>query len=376
MNTPDVEILDVRQLTSSDWQDMHAWRNASTVYDNPMFEPELVRLVDSVRPDVKVLKIKQDATVAGFWPILLRPGGWARPVLGPFSDWHGPILAPEVISSLDAKTILRASLIAGGTFPSVPAALAGLDAIAHDVAAIIDLRSGWDTYEAVQRKEHPKFFKKLGRLERKLEREIGPVVYDIDCESEDAFEWLLASKAHQYESSGLHNVLKADWAQAFLRGLRTLRTDRFAAKLSKVTANGRLVAAEFNMWSDKIVHGWITAYDNEFYPYSPGHLISTWILKQSALLGRDFSDWGPGHMSYKRFVMNDEAEISAVRVSTEQAIRPGAAVWSAAERMAPGGSAKLFERIRRRSDQICASEPVLKDRVSGHVSALLRFNKR
>ena len=87
------------------WDAFTALRNARACYDDPFFDPVFAQLVAGVRSDLRVGAAFRGGEPIGFWPFHRRPGAWTRPVGGPFSDWHGPVLAQD--ANLPAHAFLK-----------------------------------------------------------------------------------------------------------------------------------------------------------------------------------------------------------------------------------------------------------------------------
>lgn len=372
MTSLSVRLKSPAELSDLDWARMTEWRNASGIYDDPMFAPELIRLVANLREDVRLLIIESKDGPVGYWPILLRPGGWGRPVLGPFSDLHGPILAPDFVDVVRAEDVLKASPLSGTTFPAIPLDLSRQSSADTPGSAIADYSQGWETYISEQTAEHPKHFKKMRRLERKIDREVEQAQFTLNDESDEAFDWLIQTKRSQYEATGKHDVLQAQWASEFLSSLRGFETPRLKVRLSTLSFDGTLVASELNMWSDKVLHGWITAINPDYRSFSPGYLLMQWVMEQSATEGIETSDLGPGQLDYKKYYTNAFIALSSLTGKKEGKVRPLGDLWSGFEKLAPSRMAHQMGRMRRRSDQICASEPDFGARLKGHANALLK----
>lgn len=372
MRVSNIEVTDISALPAEDWEQMTVWRDASAIYDNPMFDPAHGRIIGELRPDAKMLKASVSGEVVAYWPILVRPGRWARPISGPFSDWHGPILAPNALNHISAADLLQAASYSGSTLPALPLELhPGPINETEPGAAIADYANGWENYLAEQSKSHPKHFKKMRRLERKIDREVDAARYVLDDTSDAAFDWLMTTKQRQYRETRKHDVLKADWTQAYLKALRVLETDRFKTRLSTISFDGDFVAAEFNMWSDKVLHGWITAINPKYRTYSPGYLLMQWVMQQSASDGVERADMGPGQLDYKKYYANRFAPLAPMTGRVSRRFRPLAATWSSLEHNAPDRLSALMASIRRRSDQICSAEPYIYQRITGHTGAIL-----
>ncbi|MEO1027860.1 MAG: GNAT family N-acetyltransferase [Pseudomonadota bacterium] len=126
------------------------------------------------------------------------------------------------------------------------------------------------------------------------------------------------------------------------------------------------------MWSDRVLHGWITAINPDFRSFSPGYLLMQWVMQKSAEEGVELSDLGPGQLDYKKFYTNEFAPLGTYTGKIPGKLRPLGDLWVGAERFAPDRLSRIMTKIRRRSDQICASEPVWQERLAGHANALLK----
>ncbi len=89
-------VCEASEMPDDLWAAYTHLRNADVLKDNPQFDPHLVGLYASVRPDTRIVVALQADNPVAFWPMHIRPGYWARPLGGPFSDWHGPIIKPGV----------------------------------------------------------------------------------------------------------------------------------------------------------------------------------------------------------------------------------------------------------------------------------------
>lgn len=367
-----IELVNASDLSAELWQAFASLRDANDLYDDPFFDPDFASVVAEVRDDVHVIIASEGNVPVAFWPLHCRAGSWARPIGGPFSDWHGPVLAKD--SELTPSDLLDGAGLPGFTAFALPAVLSGMRNTQRCGAHMTDLSEGWDVFLESQKARFPKHFKKMRRVTRNIEKDFSDVEYILDDRTDDAFSWLLARKRDQYLRTGKHDVLSPAWAQELMSGLRAHHGPRLRARLSTLRFDGRLAAAEFNLISDKVIHGWLTAYEGDFARYSPGFLLQHNILRQMPLCGLTRYDSGPGLDHYKKVYSNFYLPVDAgIVLPTHTATTPARLFghgWKVTEDVMPGPIARLMGKARQRSDQILLSETDLAGRARGFAHAL------
>ncbi|WP_169711725.1 GNAT family N-acetyltransferase [Henriciella litoralis] len=353
-------LLRPEQMTEDLWTAFASLRDANSIYDDPFFDPDFARLVSRVRPDTRVgIAFDGDAPV-GFWPLHRRPGAWARPIGGPFSDWHGPVLARDC--NLRADVFLRGlGLLGMSTFGWLPQDEESQSRLTICGANMTDVGDDWDDFIEVQNQRWPKHFKKMRRLGRNIERDFSEVEFRFDDVSDNTISRLIELKREQFARTGRHDVLGSDWAGRFLDELRQTKTDRFRLRHVSIHFDGKHAASELLLQSDKVMHGWITAYEQDYAPYSPGNVLVQWMLEQmSAADGPKIYDAGPGLDYYKRHYSNYQLPIGTGVVRSKTfALRPDRLLgqaWRSGERLLDGRVSNVMTQSRRRLDQICLSE--------------------
>ncbi len=370
-----IELVKASEIEPAMWQAFAALRDADCLYDNPFFDPEFAQIAAEARSDVHVIIASEGDTLVAFWPVHCRGGDWARPVGGPFSDWHGPVRAKGC--DISPMTLLEGAGLAGFTAFAMPTELSQMaeGTKTRCGANMTDLSAGWDVYRDNQQKLFPKHFKKIRRVSRNLEKDFTEIEYIMDDRCDKAFDWLIARKREQYQRTGRHDVLGPQWASDMLGRLRTHQGARMRGRLSTLRVDGKLAAAEFNLVSDRIVHGWITVYDADFAKYAPGFLLLHEMLRRMPMCGLSLYDSGPGLDHYKKYYTNfqipmDSGIILPAGVSASPSRILGGS-WRAAEARAPARMAHLMGKVRRRSDQILLAETDLAGRAKGYARAIL-----
>lgn len=367
------ELYRPQDMSAEQWQIYAELRNARTIYDDPFFDPDFARLVGDVRADTRIGFASDKDGVFAIWPLHIRPGNWARPIGAPFSDWNGPIVAED--TELSAQEILAGFDVSGlSTSGFMPLSFAKTDALERVGANMTDLTMGWDTFFADQQRRWPKHFKKMRRLSRNVERDFSEMTFEWDDRSETSFKTVLDLKRQQYARTGYFDVLNAPWTRDLLDRLRGFEGPRLRARLSRLSFGDQFAAAEFNLQSDTVLHGWITAFDQAYGKYSPGNMLVQCMLEAMCAGGLTLYDAGPGLDHYKRHYANVQLPIeSGVLTGNARVVnaaRIAGQMWRIGENIMPQKASALMARARRRMDQIAAVDTTLSGRANGLVSAL------
>jgi len=369
-----VELFKPSEMNETFWQAFREMRDADARYDDPFFDPEFARLIGDLRDDTYIAVAFGEGLTGpvAFWPLHVRPGGWTRPIGGPFSDWHGPVIRLGL--TLDPAEMLKGAGLTGFTAFGMMAHLSEGHIETRVGANMTDLSAGFDAFLENQRQQFPKHFKKIRRMQRNMERDFADITYHIDDQSTEAFDWVMSRKSEQFVRTGKHDVLGPDWAQKMMTRLRRHKSERLSARLSTLRFDGRIAAAEFNLQSDTVMHGWITAFDPEFHYYSPGYMLQHEILRRMPDMGLYTYDAGPGLDYYKKYYCNYQLPVEEGPLRAAEGGRAMPRVlpstWRAMEAALPARAAQIMGKVRRRTDQIMLSETTLGGRARGFVSAL------
>lgn len=362
-----------QELSAEQWQIYASLRDARSVYDDPFFDPDFARLVGEVREDTRIGFASDKSGVFAVWALHIRPGNWARPIGAPFSDWNGPVVAEN--TTLTAQEILSGFDLSGmttqGFQPLNGDPTQGLDC---DSAYMADLSDGWDSFRSEQEQRWPKHFKKMRRVFRNVERDFSGVQFEFDDQREQSFQSVMALKRKQYARTGYYDVLNAEWTRDLFDRLRHFEGPRLRARLSSLSFDDQFSSGEFNLQSDSVLHGWITAFDQRFSKYSPGNMLMQEVMAQMADAGLSIYDAGPGLDHYKRHYSNAQLPIEhgvlTGNATALNAARVAGQVWRLGEQIMPQKASAIMARARRRMDQIAAVDTSLSGRASGLISAL------
>ncbi|MEO8538573.1 MAG: GNAT family N-acetyltransferase [bacterium] len=189
------------------------------------------------------------------------------------------------------------------------------------------------------------------RKTRRLERELGALVFQRDDPDPAVFEAVIEWKRRQYRRTGLFDLFSVERNRAFYDELRR----RDMCTVSSLRAGGKLVAGSIGNVIGGRFLGRMPAYDPAFGTYSPGSILNLLMLKASLAAGDLEYDFLIGAERYKytyathvRWVGSVGREPAQAKIS--RIVRdkigptvPYRAVRTTASRVArrlPGGSAR------------------------------------
>ena len=242
-----VEVISGRDIDSglaSIWRDLAA---ANPDLGSPYFCPQYTQLTAQVRDDVYVSVVEDGGRVVGLLPFQKSFGRVGRPVSGPMSDYQGYICAPG--TPQDAKRLVKASGLDMWEFDHLLASQDGFRPH-HRVAEtspIIDVSRGFDAYVAERKAAGSKNIKKIRRMARVLERDVGKVRYEVHSLDRAVFDQLVAWKRQQCQTTGSEDLFGHDWAHELLERIYATQDEDFQGTLTAVWAGDTLAAAHMGM---------------------------------------------------------------------------------------------------------------------------------
>ena len=366
------EILRFDQLSPVVLQRWEMFRQMAGNYKSPFFSPEFTRHVSEVRDDVRVLVYGDGDDVDLIWPMQIS-GRSADPVGAPFCDYHGPVMRPEWSGDLK-KIISKAGLnTVRLTCVYDPSFRLHEYATDFDGAYVTDLSNGAQAVFDFQQEHFPRHAKKMRRLARKVEREIGELTFRFDDRDQDVWEELIAWKRHQYRQTGRHDVLSPCWVRELLKNLWASEAPICRGFFHTLRHGDQFIAGEFNLACRSTLHGWICAYHDDYSSYTPGFLLQNEILKEAADRGFQHYDLGTSAGHYKKYYASYQLPVVGATVrSNSLASKFGAAgevAWSKVEAAGIPKLSSLAGQVRRRYRVIRSAETSLSGRLKGVVAA-------
>ncbi len=367
----DVETLHPSLLAPADVATWRVLAASQPQFSNPLMGPDFAQAVGKVREDARVAVVRQDGEAVGFLAYHRRPGGLARPIGSPLSDYHGLVSRPD--AGLKIDDVLRAAEVSLFRYTGLVDPNAVFPTAPEDdrTAYVIDLReTDAEAYLEAIRAESPKKTKNYRRLDHKLEREVGPVRLVAGDVSREAFNQLIDWKRDQLVRTGGHDFLRADWTRELMADLFTTRAGHLRGLMIGLYAGDTLVAGHFGVRQGQTYHPWIASTSPDHTAWSPGHIFFLRAIAAMPELGLTRYDLGPGHDHYKRAygrstVTIGEGAASAASLGGRMALSVEN-VWHLAGAHGEGA----LGRLRRRMDAIASTELTMGGRVRDFVEAV------
>lgn len=153
----------------------------------------------------------------------------------------------------------------------------------------------WDAFEADWKARGAVKPNDSARQRRRIERELGPLQFQLDDPRPEVFDACITWKSAQYRASGYVDMFANPTNIALFRRLR----ERGALLVSSLSAGSTLMAVHFGATSDRRLGSWIPAYDASLQKYSPGRLLLEDMLKASHARGDLEFDFLIGNEAYK-----------------------------------------------------------------------------
>ena len=293
-----VDILSPQDLAAKDRDAWQAFRNATPAFQSPLLGPDFAETVAEVRSDTAVAVWRRNGQAVGFLAHHRRPGGLARPIGAPWSDYNALITAPH--ERLDAADALKLAGIEAYRFGGLLDPFGLFEAAEAQTAETyrIAFEDSGDAYWETLRANSPKRFENMRRLEHKLERECGTPVLAADTDSR-AFESLLDWKRDQFRRTGLHDVLHPSWSHLLMQRLFRKRSGALQGLLLTLRVDGKPIAAHFGVREGEAFHPWIAAFDPDYSAYSPGQTFISEAIRAMPRLGIKSYDLSAGSDHYK-----------------------------------------------------------------------------
>lgn len=326
------------------WVELHA---GERLFESPFFHPEFTRLVAAARDDVHVAILGDEGDPAGFFAFQRDRRGVGRPVGWGLNDYQGVVVRPGV--DWDARELIRACGLRWFEFDHVLAAQEQFAAHRTGLAAspAIELPDGFEAYEKQQREAGSKAIKKLRSRWRRLERDHGPVRFELDCRDPELLATLLRWKSARFESTGAADLLARPWFRDVVEAAFGASADGFDCPLSVLWAGDRPVSMHLGPRSRSVWHYWQPAHDGdpELARTSPGMLLILAMAEHAEELGVRALDFGKGDARHKLDFANAEVSLVEGWVSTPSLTAAGQRLRRGARALARRSG--LGPRLRR-----------------------------
>lgn len=335
-------------------------------FESPLLSVGFTDMVARVRRDTAVAVYRRAGRPVGFLAHQRRPGGFARPIGAPFSDYHALISEPD--SGLDGEQALRAAGLKVFRYTGLidPDGLMGGQGT-EGAGHLIELAASSEDYLESLRKVSPKKFKNWRRLHHKMERELGDTRIE-EHPPGTGFEQLVRWKREQLARTRRHDFLRPGWARALMELAHTAEGEVRGYTVA-LWSGERFLCGHFGLREGDRFHPWIASMDPALTAYSPGQSFLSEMIKAMPRLGLRIYDLGPGHDHYKAPFCTGKRSISAGSLNIAPAARDWAAMGGRAfERLVGPERAGSFAR---RMEHVAQIELSLPGRARGFADAVL-----
>lgn len=133
------------------------------------------------------------------------------------------------------------------------------------------------------------------RQVRRLEKDFGPVKFELDDRRPEVFDAIMRWKSAQYLATGVGDLFAQPANVELFRRLHRAGL----LLVSSYSAGSTLLAGHFGANHDRRLGFWIPAYDAQFGKYSPGRLLLLELIRASQQRGDVEFDFLIGAEDYK-----------------------------------------------------------------------------
>jgi CelD/BcsL family acetyltransferase involved in cellulose biosynthesis len=288
-------VISAAELGPRERRRWRALQRAHPSLSSPYFSWQFTLAAAAVRRDVRIAVLEEDGDIVGFFPFQHRLGA-GEPAGGRLSDRHGVIAAPG--TRWDWRELLRGARLSYWQFHHLEAWQRPPAPVVHATSPGLDLSDGFEAWLQRKRQKGSSLARMGGRI-RKLEREVGPLRFELHSRDRGAFETVVQLKSEQCRRTGQLDFFALGWTLALVERIRDLDDEDFGGRLSTLHAGDTLVAAHFGMHTPETWHWWFPVYSAEHATHSPGSLLLMEAARGAAAQGHVLLDLGRGDELYK-----------------------------------------------------------------------------
>lgn len=277
---------------------------------SPYLTPDWAKMVGAVRADARVAVVSDGGGVCGFLGVQ-RPSRFAAMGLGaPIADYQGmvgpvdlPVTAAELCRALKVGRIDLSHVPAGQHFFAPHEAGA-------DGSWLVDTSQGLDAYRAGLRARRGDFVRQQEKKLRKLARERGEAAFKANSKNPGHFQQMMDWKSAQLARTGQPQIWKTPWISRVLNASFEADSAYFSGVLFTLTIGDELLAANYFLRGDGVLHDWIMAHNPAYEAYSVGVMLGRMCVEWAAENGIGEVDFGPGQYQYKRQLSTHQRDLA------------------------------------------------------------------
>ncbi|GAM98085.1 hypothetical protein U91I_01715 [alpha proteobacterium U9-1i] len=329
-----IEVAHPKELGPAEIALWRAHQAADSNLASPYLTPEWAQIIGAEREDARVCVIDGGRGFLG----VQRQSRYAAMGLGaPIADYQGVVGEAGLVA--DGSAICRALGVGRIDLTHVPEGqrVLGARAAGGEGSWIADVSSGSGAYAAAIKERRPEFVRQIDKKVRKLGRERESMKFTALSIDHGHFETMLHWKNQQLARTGQPRIWERAWVRRVLDESFAARSRSFSGAFFTLTVDGQLVAANYFLRSETVLHDWIMAHDPAFDAYSPGVQLARWAVTWAGDKGLREVDFGPGEYQYKRQLATGQRRLEWGAVS--------GASWSGAVRRAQYAVRAGVERL-------------------------------
>ena len=288
---------------------------------SPYYCPEFTQSVAACGRDVKVAVMESSHGVTGFFPYECGSLGKVLPVGGGLNDYHGAISLPGTV--FDPVQLLKAC---GGRYfafnhmPLSQAAFLPYVRIHHQ-SPVMALDGGLGAYMKrlgiAQNKSTPGIFAAVRASTKRLERDVGPLRFEIQERSPALLDTVMRLKTEQrVRMGGGSDPFALKWVRQLLNECLNRQDPAFKGALCALYAGDHLVACHFGLQASNTLHYWFPVYEVSYADYTPGLIMLMKLAEQGCQNGIDLIDLGRGVQAYKTRFCTGSVELGEGALSS------------------------------------------------------------
>ncbi len=308
-----VESVELIRGDQLDTKLAKTWRTIASQANliHPYYHPEFSRAVTQVREDIEIAILRgRSGTTLGFFPFQRETNRYAAPIGGRMNDFQALILPSHVSCRLD--WLLEQLGVDRLSFHAWDRPRKELERFTFETldSYYVDLTEGYDSYMKWLC-QHSSTIKRLPQKTRALQRDVGEIRFEFLNADPKALEDLISLKRKKFQRTNTFDILSVDWAANLIREISTKTEDEFRGVLSVLWAGKQMVAAQFGMMNQELLHYWFPAYDPEFAKYSPGLQLMLQSCQAAARHGLYKIDMSYGESRFKDKFCNAKSKVAA-----------------------------------------------------------------
>ena len=300
-----ISVIPATELDAALIEKWKVIQTGNSALQSPYYCPEFTQSVSQCGRDVKIAVMESAGGVSGFFPYEHDRRCQLQPVGGGLNDYHGAITALGLDwSPLQLLKAAGRRYFAFNHMPMSQAVFLPHIRFPH-VSPVMELQGGWKQYgqrlAIAQNKSTPGIFAAVRYSTKRIEREVGPLRFEIRERNPAVLEAVMRLKAEQRVRMGSdgEDPFTQPWIRELLSNFFDRQDVSFRGSLCALYAGDKLVACHFGLQALGTLHYWFPVYETAYATYQPGLIMLMRLAEQGSQEGLDLIDLGRGLQDYK-----------------------------------------------------------------------------